>query len=121
MTLRECPDQIKRSCGRGVTTFLQSFVPGLGLVEFENVGVTSGKIIEETHGVGMVSNHQPVQRSAKLYRLTARGHHLFAAGEPVSVIQAQPCAKKTSIHRQSSVQMCITPKNLVGEIPLGIG
>ena len=68
----------------------------------------------------MVSDHQPVERTAKLGRLTARRHDFFAAGEAIGVIKAEASAEQAGIHREAGVQVGVAPEDLVGEAALGV-
>ena len=80
--MRESGDQIQRGCSRGLATGLQAFVPALGLVELDDVGITCSKIVEKAHAVGMVGDHQPVERAAQ------------PDGWPLEAITSSPRAKR---------------------------
>ena len=118
--LREGRDQIERRRGRGRAPRLQSLVPGPRLVELQDVRLARRQVVEEPHRVGMVGDHQPVQRPPQPGGLPAGGHDLLAAREAIGIVQPQPRAEQAGIDRQAGVQVRVAPQNLVGKTALGV-
>ena len=75
----------------------------------------------EAHLVGVVCNHQPVQRARELDRDPGRGDQLLAAGESVGAPRIQPRAEDAGVEREAGVQVGVPPVGLAREAASRIG
>ncbi len=61
--------------------------------------------------LGMIGDHQEIERAAQPDRLAGGGNHLLAASEAVGRLRAERVAEGRGIQRIGGVQMGITPEN----------
>ncbi len=66
--------------------------------------IAADQLREKAHAVRVVCHHQEIQRSRKLGTLPAGSDDLLALGETISVLRAEPRAKRARVHRIRGVQ-----------------
>ena len=76
---------------------------------------------EEAHVVGMIGDHEEIERSVKLHFQAGRRSQLFAAREAVGVFRDQPCAEGAGVHRHSGVQVGVAPEDLARKVASRVG
>ncbi len=76
---------------------------------------------EETHIVGMIGDDEEVQWPRQLRWLPRGRGNLFASGEAIGVLGAQPRPEGTGIHRKGGVEMGIAEQRAGRKFAAGIG
>ena len=79
LILGKMGNQVERGFASSITTLCKTFSPFLTLRNSHNIRRSILDISCDTHYVGMVSDRQPVERTAQLDRLSARCCNFFTA------------------------------------------
>jgi hypothetical protein len=95
--LGEVGDQVEGGLARGLAALLEALVPFLALRNRKHIGCPLLDAKRETHRVGMVCDHDPVQGSAQLYRKPGRRLYLFASREAVCVLVSQDVSEDPGV------------------------
>ncbi len=103
-------DELQRS--RVVLPGLDHVVPLLAQRLVEKLGLAGDQVGGESHVVGVVGDHQEIERARQLRLLFAGGHHLFAAREAVGVFDTEAVAEQPGIHRHGGVQVRVAEEHL---------
>ena len=107
---RELVDEIQRS--RIALPGLDHVVPLLAGGIFEKFRFARDQVGGKSHVVGVVGDHQEIERPRQFRLLFAGGHHLLAAGEAVGVLDAEAVAEQPGIHRHGGVQVRVAEEHL---------
>ena len=84
---------------------LDHVVPRRPVGSASSSGLPAKQVREEAHVVGVVGDHEEVERARELHRLAAGGGQLLAPGEAVGLLRPEPRAEGACIHRERRVQM----------------
>ena len=87
----------------------------------QDLGLAGEQVREEAHVVGVIGDHQEVERTRQLHRLAAGRRDLLAPGEAIGVARAEPRAEGAGVHRERRVQMRVAEERPRREIAAGIG
>ena len=80
-------------------------VPFPALRRRQQARIAAHQLREKAHAVRVVGHDQEIQRPRKLGALSAGGDDLFALGETIGILRAEPSTERARVHRKRGVQM----------------
>jgi hypothetical protein len=98
LTLGEGRDQIEGCLYRCITAFGECLDPARRLFEGQQLRFAGGDIAKESHPVGMVGHHQPVQWARQTHCLTGGGDDFLTARKAVSLARRKAVAEQACVH-----------------------
>ena len=102
---RELVDDVGRDGHRCFSAFLDVVVPLLAGRIREIRGIAGEQLREEAHVVGVVGDHDEIERSRELHAHAVRGSDFLAAREPEGVGGSEAGAKGTGVHRGAGMHV----------------
>ena len=119
--LREGCDQIDRCQNRRVAAFRDPLVPARCLFVRQQFRFASNDIAGHAHAVGVIGDHQPIQRARQPHCLPGGGQHFLATREPVGNARRQAVTEQPRIKRESGMEMGVAPERTLRKIATRIG
>ena len=113
-------DDLDRRLARAVATGCHQVVPAPQRRVRHQVRVALLDLLGGAQPLGMIGDHQEIERAAQPDRLAGGGNHLLAASEAVGRLRAERVAEGGGIQRIGGMQMGVTPENARRIISAGI-
>ena len=102
-SLRKRNDHFDRRIGS--LSRLDHVVPPAASGIGQDVGLAGKEVRKEPHIVGVVGNHEKIERPRELRRLSRRRDNLLALGEAIGVARAEPSTERAGVERKHRVQV----------------
>ena len=100
--LREADDDVDRRFG--ALARLDHVVPFAALRVGEQLRIAAEQLREKAHAVGVIGDHQEIERTGQLHALAARSGDLLSLGEAIGILRAEPRAERARVHRKRRVR-----------------
>jgi hypothetical protein len=114
LSLAEAADDLQRR--RCPLTRVDHLVPPTPLRKGHHLRVAPDDHREEAHPVGVIGDHQEVERTGELRRLAGRGGDLPPLGEEVRLARPQAGSERSSVHRVRGVQVGVPEERADREV-----
>ena len=119
LALRERDNDLDRRVG--ALAVLNHVVPTAAGRVGQHLRFAREELWEEAHVVGMIGDHQEVQRTRQPCQLPARRHDLLTPGEPISLPRTKPCTEGARVHRVRRMQVRVPEQRPGREVAPRIG
>jgi len=83
--------------------------------------LAGAQVRKEAHVVGVVGNHEEIERPRQARRRPVGRDDFITSSETIPIVEAEPVSERAGVHRDVGVQMGVTPKWPARKTTLRVG